>query len=242
MGDDISDVRFVFDGGAWLATNNICRSQLWTDPSNVLRRDITALKKPSWGWHSTVMTRTYPSQQCCGRLHGWVYLGSHNCSAASWGNLDLSMAMANWELGVLLLSPPRVVEGAKCGCDLSRVALPFNSQALRRFRSDRHPQPEQRSPVGTCKEFWTACGCSFPPGDLAIVNKLCSGTEVSLRICGSTGSSMEHRLTVDTWCQSGFRGSDWPPPRNALLFVEVTSGSVSWVCSKVLEEVKRQTS
>eukprot|EP00923_Selenidium_pygospionis_P006861 GHVN01011789.1.p1 GENE.GHVN01011789.1~~GHVN01011789.1.p1 ORF type:complete len:228 (+),score=59.50 GHVN01011789.1:956-1639(+) len=85
----------------------------------------------SWGWHSKVMTRYYPSGLCasplCDKVHGWAYIGSHNCSAASWGTEKFfkGIEIRNFELGVVITSTPaRFTTTKTCGDDLSEVAPP----------------------------------------------------------------------------------------------------------------------
>ncbi|CAE8613831.1 unnamed protein product [Polarella glacialis] len=241
MAKSLENVRFIFGSGNWFASSSISRARLWKDPDNVLRDDRPGLDKVPWGWHSKVMVRSYPLGQCCGRMHGWVYLGSHNCSAHSWG--DLRNPIANWELGILICSPPCIGESSKCGCDLAVVPLPFNRQTLRHFRSDEHPKPQNRPTLGTCAAFWKVCRV-HPPGDFCVVDRVfkdCTG--VWLKVFGLTS---EVKLSRHAWCDSGFPGIEWPPPTGTFMFVELAVEGkgiaadpsidmyASWVCSRVI--------
>jgi hypothetical protein len=52
--------------------------------------------------HSKLMLRAWQHSAICSRVHGWVYVGSHNFSKASWGTVDGDRHL--WELGVLSIS------------------------------------------------------------------------------------------------------------------------------------------
>jgi len=52
--------------------------------------------------HSKLMLRAWQHSAVCSRVHGWVYVGSHNFSKASWGTMDGDRHL--WELGVLSIS------------------------------------------------------------------------------------------------------------------------------------------
>ena len=81
-------------------------------------------------WHSKIAWR-FKREQCgtCQRVHGWMYLGSHNWSAASWNSL------ASWEIGVFMVSP---VCGSHSlshdtGRDMSGLPLPCSTGALEKY-------------------------------------------------------------------------------------------------------------
>lgn len=87
-------------------------------------------------WHSKMMSR-YSLQACtkCGKHHGWLYVGSHNLSKASWSSQAL------WELGVLWLSPPPAAATARCGAlDMLSIPRPCSYDKLEVF-SWRHRWP-----------------------------------------------------------------------------------------------------
>jgi hypothetical protein len=112
---------------------------LWHEQGNKLlsTRDGTAGPPVSWGWHSKVMSREYPQGFCkrpgCTRTHGWRYLGSHNCSVASWGAPGANLPPHNWEAGMLIVSFPAMKDTGDCGADLSeRAPLPFQTAKLTR--------------------------------------------------------------------------------------------------------------
>jgi len=106
-------------------------AHLWEDTKHPLMHETEDSPVP-WGWHSKVMYRTYPSGWCrtkgCTRVHGWAYVGSHNCSAASWGSCPRKgqTTIRNFELGVVISSFP-AQRGMKCGMDLKgAVPVPWS--------------------------------------------------------------------------------------------------------------------
>jgi len=126
------------------------KKALWDEQDSCLLGPRAGARRVPWGWHSKVMTREYPRGYCknpgCERAHGWRYIGSHNCSRASWGwsYFDRSSkqfvmdAPSNWEMGVILTSHPALREDEDCGKDLSRIApLPFVREKLTRSHPHR---------------------------------------------------------------------------------------------------------
>ena len=122
---------------------------LWDENASALLQPRKDRPPVPWGWHSKVMTRVYPPGFClnpgCNRTHGWRYLGSHNCSRASWGwrpyclekHISVMDPPNNWELGVLIISSPARVENETCGVDLDVCApLPFKPDGIHRL----HPE------------------------------------------------------------------------------------------------------
>lgn len=90
-------------------------------------------------YHSKMMCRFYEPGFCraidCKKRHGWVYIGSHNLSAGSWGSDQRDSLLANWELGVLFVSNVSRFPYEKCGVDLSLVPIPFSPQRVRPERT-----------------------------------------------------------------------------------------------------------
>jgi len=118
---------------------------MWDEVASDLLSAQDGVPPVSWGWHSKVMTREYPQGFCkrlgCTRTHGWRYMGSHNCSRASWGGKYYDPAEQacrmdppkNWEMGVILTSCPAPCSESECGPDLADVApLPFKPNKLAR--------------------------------------------------------------------------------------------------------------
>jgi len=106
-------------------------AHLWEDKKHPLMHSTEDSPVP-WGWHSKVMYRMYPPSKCrtegCTRMHGWAYVGSHNCSAASWGlPRKGNTTIRNFELGLVISSFPAVRHGAQCGIDLKdAVPIPWS--------------------------------------------------------------------------------------------------------------------
>lgn len=75
-------------------------------------------------WHSKMMVRWGNYCKSCSKQHGWIYLGSHNLSRASWSGKGL------WELGILWCSP---MTNCNSQLDLASLTLPFPVQNLRYF-------------------------------------------------------------------------------------------------------------
>jgi len=116
---------------------------MWDETESALLKPKTCARQVPWGWHSKIMTREYPAGFCkrtgCKRVHGWRYIGSHNCSRASWGwssgNTPTSKwsPPRNWEMGVVITSLPVACENEECGIDLGEAApLPFKKKSLAR--------------------------------------------------------------------------------------------------------------
>lgn len=124
---------------------------LWDEVDSSLLGPRPDGERLHWGWHSKIMTRHYPPGTCkiagCRRVHGWRYIGSHNCSSASWGSSGWRRHCKprdpdNWEFGVLLVSLPADVAGQECGADLDeRAPLPFRCDGLKRL----YPESTSRS-------------------------------------------------------------------------------------------------
>jgi len=117
---------------------------LWNEQGHPLLSAKKGVPCVSWGWHSKVMTREYPQGFCkrpdCHRVHGWRYLGSHNCSRSCWGwryyDKDAKRVVVenpnSWEMGMVIVSIPASSAGDECGADLNEVApLPFQQGNLR---------------------------------------------------------------------------------------------------------------
>ena len=126
---------------------------------SAFHRDESPLGLPhlAWGWHSKTMRRVYPMSEdsksgawrssranrsaChpkCKCSHGWLYFGSHNLSGASWGSsYGGNFTINNWELGVVIVSPPNSTnKDPCCDLDLSSVPLPFSPNSLEAFKND----------------------------------------------------------------------------------------------------------
>jgi len=119
------------------------KQALWSEQGHPLLKAKKGVPRVSWGWHSKVMTREYPQGFCkrpdCQRVHGWRYLGSHNCSRSCWGwsyyDRDVNQAVmqnpSSWEMGMVLVSIPASSAVDECGADLNEVApLPFQKANL----------------------------------------------------------------------------------------------------------------
>jgi len=145
-----SFLRFVLGLEEKRAPSTELNKALWDEMESLLLSPQGGADRPSWGWHSKVMTREYPVGFCkkagCKHIHGWRYIGSHNCSRASWGwnYFDPSSRTfvmeppRNWEMGVILTSVPAVHGNDECGVDLSRIApLPFQPAKLARLHPHR---------------------------------------------------------------------------------------------------------
>mmetsp|Transcript_110006 Transcript_110006/g.206196 ORF Transcript_110006/g.206196 Transcript_110006/m.206196 type:complete len:535 (-) Transcript_110006:234-1838(-) len=138
-------LRFVFGQDERRTPSTEIKKVMWDEIDNLLLKPQKGIPISPWGWHSKVMTRTYPVGFCkkpgCKQVHGWRYIGSHNCSRASWGwsYFDRSSKTIvmdpprNWEMGVILTSLPALSPDEECGVDLSAVApLPFQPEKLMR--------------------------------------------------------------------------------------------------------------
>jgi hypothetical protein len=123
----------------------VTRDMQWYDPQHPLLtpdEDGTSSLIP-WGFHSKIIAREYPRGFCmtvgCTKRHGWMYVGSHNTSAASWGAEERGrLVIRNFELGVVTISTPSMSPGEGCGPDLDILApLPFDPKTL----MQHHPAP-----------------------------------------------------------------------------------------------------
>lgn len=135
-------IRAFFDLPERPTKRSELQQALWDEKDAALLRPMDDCQSVPWGWHSKVMTREYPANFCkrvgCTRKHGWRYIGSHNCSRASWGwnyydpiQQEWVMDPAhNYEAGVLLVSQP-ARSNSECGVDLDQCApLPFRLSSL----------------------------------------------------------------------------------------------------------------
>lgn len=136
------DVRFVVQTpgkGHYKSFDDrmVTRGCLWEDQNHPFYHgsNIESGSSVSWGWHSKVMYRMYPRGVCrnrnCNRVHGWAYVGSHNCSAASWGSFGRgTISIRNFELGLVVTSLPALRHGSQCGrCLKEAVPIPWSSTA-----------------------------------------------------------------------------------------------------------------
>lgn len=140
-------VRFLLNQKERMEPSSEVNKVLWHELDSLLLGPRAGAKKAAWGWHSKVMSREYPAGFCkkpgCTKVHGWRYIGSHNCSRASWGGSRfdhssmsfVAEAPRNWEMGVILTSLPASSPYEECGLDLCAVApLPFDpDQIVRSF-------------------------------------------------------------------------------------------------------------
>lgn len=104
-------------------------------------------------WHSKAMFRFYKdSCEHCSRLHGWLYVGSHNFSTSSWEN-------ANWELGVLWCSPKPLNKGEECGeLDMKSLTFPFPLSDIKQVPAEKRLKFHRFDDSGNSKTIIEAYG------------------------------------------------------------------------------------
>jgi hypothetical protein len=172
--------------------------------------------------HSKMMTRFYPEGSCkfknCSKKHGWVYLGSHNVSASSWGTLFSGgqVQVRNWELGVLFCSNISNDRHIECGADLNQIPIPFQQREIVPYLSTFIPK-------------------NAATGSVPVLNLLYRGDGKAFNLlleCLDEKISDSFKLSKRTVSKCGF---SWPLKEPSLLICAVTSdeskgfGRVMWV-------------
>ena len=190
---------FTFDKEEKLRKSNL----LWVSPDNEF--DLN--------YHSNIAYRYIGSKAktpicpSCGKLHGWLYVGSHNFSKASWESQI-------WELGVVWTSPSTNWNSKiQCGAlDLRSLFLPGRLDQIHRFGASDFI----KIPDFTTKKLQLRSGIfcvSETAGDDAVIGALYSSM-LPLDVI------VKARLTADAWRANKAVPKDFPPKNETLVWVE----------------------